>query len=214
MSELPEKPRRVTLVLGGARSGKSWFSEELATKRAGNSVLYVATLEPFDDEMRERVKTHQASRPNSWRTLEAPYKLTKGIKEKPGAEQIVLIDCLTLWSTNRLLQISPYEGYPGGITEDEPEQTTLTNEPDYAALEQNLTAELIELINWLREQGRGLILVSNEVGMGLVPPYPLGRVYRDMLGRLNQRVAQLADEVIFCAAGIAVELKQLRFTDY
>ncbi len=214
MSQLPEKTQRVTLVLGGARSGKSWFSEELAAKRAENSILYVATLEPFDDEMKERVKSHQASRPTSWRTLEAPYKLTVAIKETLGAEQIVLVDCLTLWSTNRLLQISPYEGYPGGLTEEEPAQFQEATESDYAALEQNLTSELVELINWLREQGRGLILVSNEVGMGLVPPYPLGRVYRDMLGRLNQRAAELADEVIFCAAGIPVELKHLRFMDY
>jgi adenosylcobinamide kinase/adenosylcobinamide-phosphate guanylyltransferase len=210
---------RVTLVLGGARSGKSSFAEKLAAARTIHpGVLYAATLAPYDDEMRERVVRHRLSRPASWKTVEAPYELLAGLKQGYGGESTVLVDCLTLWTTNHLMRAFGWEaaGVPEELDPDaiaKPDELEPVAVPaaDFKLLEQNLIQQLDEIINWLRQENCNLILVSNEVGLGLVPPYPLGRVYRDILGRINQRTAALADEVFFCFAGIPVDIKKLQF---
>lgn len=236
-----ETAKKLTLILGGARSGKSTLAEKLAQIRAGEAggVLYVATLLPYDAEMRERVALHRASRPASWRTLEAPYKLTEAILANLQGESLVLLDCLTVWTANRLIALmEPGLMVPTEIFEEElpvtpaieqsvqlpvelpveppttPEQAAAGDKAekviDYLALEREMGAELDNLLTGLQEGGVGLVLVSNEVGMGLVPPYPLGRAYRDLLGRLNQRLAGRADEVFFVLAGIPVDLKRLQ----
>ena len=212
--------------MGGARSGKSTLAEKLAATRAGEAggVLYVATMLPYDGEMRDRIKQHQASRQAGWRTLEAPYQLAGAVLANLSGEKLVLLDCLTVWTANRLIAVmEPGFMAPAEILEEpsvEPQdvdqpaksQETATGAAaiDYLALEEELSAELEKLLAGLQERGVGLVLVSNEVGMGLVPPYPLGRAYRDLLGRLNQRLAGRADEVFFVLAGIPVDLKRLQ----
>ncbi|MEI7555387.1 bifunctional adenosylcobinamide kinase/adenosylcobinamide-phosphate guanylyltransferase [Candidatus Chlorohelix sp.] len=220
----PSKERLVSLVLGGARSGKSTFAEKLASSRAGNfAVLYVATLEPYDAEMKERVIRHRASRPDTWHTVEAPLSLAQKVQQEYKGEKLVLLDCLTLWTTNRLMSITPLDNDAQGYVAQIPPEDDLALEstapttpvqvtsPDYFAEERAMAQELESVVAWLREKNCGLVMVSNEVGMGLVPPYPLGRAYRDALGRLNQVAANLSDEVFFCIAGIPVDLKKLQY---
>jgi adenosylcobinamide kinase/adenosylcobinamide-phosphate guanylyltransferase len=202
---------KITLILGGARSGKSNLAEKLARQRAGDSsVLYVATLETFDEELRQRALQHRASRPASWPTLEAPFALTAPLLATLKAESLVLVDCITVWSSNRLLEAG---GMLAGPTVEPSSATSPASEPpdfslDYAKLELELTTEISQLISELRTRQLDLILVSNEVGLGLVPPYPIGRAYRDLLGRLNQYIAAQADEVLLVWAGIPVDLKR------
>jgi adenosylcobinamide kinase/adenosylcobinamide-phosphate guanylyltransferase len=209
---------KITLVLGGARSGKSTLAEKIAHKRAGNNgVLYVATLQPLDAEMQARVVSHRASRPANWRTLETLYDLAGPVFAGLQAEKLVLLDCLTLWTSNLILrEMMPGFAPKAWIAEDLPdsELEPAPNQPvadiNYGKLEAELAGEIEQLAAGLKERGLGLVIVSNEVGMGLVPPYPLGRAYRDLLGRLNQRVAALSDEVFLVVAGIPVDLKKFQ----
>lgn len=209
---------KITLILGGARSGKSTLAEKIARKRAGDDgVLYVATLQPFDAEMEARVVSHRASRPANWRTLETPYDLAGAILANLQAEKLVLLDCLTLWTSNHILKyMAPDLEKETGTAGDLPPAGSdpAPNQPvadiNYGNLETALVRELEQLLAGLKERGTGLVMVSNEVGMGLVPPYPLGRAYRDLLGRLNQRLTALADEVFLVVAGIPVDLKKFQ----
>lgn len=223
---MEDTAKKITLILGGARSGKSTLAEKLAAKRTGETggVLYVATMLPYDTEMRDRVKQHRANRPANWRTLEAPYTLAGAVLAELQDEKVVLLDCLTVWTANRLIK----EMEPGFLPTaevfeelppcDQPAEHSTTTQKalsevkaiDYAALEREMGTELDNLVVGLRERGVGLVLVSNEVGMALVPPYPLGRAYRDLLGRLNQRIVAQADEAFFVLAGIPVDLKRLQ----
>jgi adenosyl cobinamide kinase/adenosyl cobinamide phosphate guanylyltransferase len=176
--------RELILILGGARSGKSLFAQQLA-QRMGKEVLFIATAEAEDEEMKERIRLHQAARPPEWRTLEEPLYLPEAVEQNSGHE-VVLIDCLTLWLSNLLRG----------------DETS----PDMAR-----EAAILEAVRRLLrayEQGEAtFILVSNEVGMGLVPPYPLGRRFRDLLGRVNQLIAAKAERVYLVVAGLGLELK-------
>ncbi len=174
----------MTLILGGARSGKSRFAQELAA-RLRKRVLFVATCEPLDEEMNARIKAHQRSRPRNWKTLETPTDVAKAMKGKIGDAEVVIIDCLTLLVSNLMG----------------------TEEPDSETLEKRVTDELENLVTFVRTSKAHFIIVSNEVGLGLVPPYPAGRVYRDALGMANQMLASNADEVYFMVAGIPISLK-------
>jgi adenosylcobinamide kinase / adenosylcobinamide-phosphate guanylyltransferase len=173
-----EEPRLppITLVLGGARSGKSRYAERLV-ENAATCGTYCATAEARDAEMAERIAAHRARRGPFWRTVEAPLALVPAIAAGAAAEHPLLVDCLTLWLSNLLL------------AGKQPEK------------------EADVLCRALREAGGPVVLVSDEVGMGLVPETPLGRQFRDAAGWLNQQVAALADRVVFVAAGLPLVLK-------
>jgi adenosylcobinamide kinase/adenosylcobinamide-phosphate guanylyltransferase len=178
-------PPQLILILGGARSGKSAYAEKLAA-RLGRRVLYIATAEAGDAEMAERIKAHQLARPATWQTLAAPRQVSAAlatITEQPDA---LLLDCLTLLVSNIILAL---EG-------EAP-----------ATVEAAVQAELAALIAAQTDLQAPLIVVSNEVGLGLVPPYPLGRLYRDVLGRANQHLAGLANQVFFMVAGLPMTVK-------
>lgn len=172
----------IELILGGARSGKSRHAALRATAGA-LPVTLIATAEALDDEMRTRIAHHRAERDPRIKTIEAPLELPRQliVQARPG--QCVIVDCLTLWLTNRLLA---------------------TADDAMAAAGEAATTELLAALK--RSTGH-VILVSNEVGLGLVPETPLGRIFRDAQGRLNQAVAAIAQRVVFVAAGLPLVLK-------
>ncbi len=174
------EPFRVALVLGGARSGKSSLAQRLA-EGCGAPLLYLATGEPRDEEMAARIARHREERGPAWETQEEPVALSEAISAAQGRYQAVLVDCLTLWLSNLLLQ-----------------------DPDEEALERALEG----LLTVLAQTKSPVILVSNEVGLGIVPDNPLARRFRDLAGRLNQRLAALADLVVLVAAGLPLVLKR------
>ena len=185
---------RLILVLGGARSGKSAYGEALAARLAGEApVAYIATATASDDEMRERIARHQASRPSHWQTIEQPLRPADALRATTAP--VVLLDCVTLLVANLLLD---------GAGESDFESAGFASEAE-ARVDQAIS----DLLMAWRSRSTTLILVSNEVGMGLVPPYPLGRVYRDCLGRANARLAAAADTVLLMVAGLPIELKAL-----
>jgi adenosylcobinamide kinase / adenosylcobinamide-phosphate guanylyltransferase len=177
---------RSALVLGGARSGKSRFAERLAAEW-GEPVLYVATATASDDEMAERIRQHRAQRPYAWRTLEAARDVAGAVRAHLGDARTVLVEDLTLQLANLL--IGPAHRVDQAAPADEAERSA--------------RAEVDALLR-LPVQ---LVLVSNEVGMGLVPDYPLGRQFRDALGRLNQHTAARVEEVYFLVAGVPLRLR-------
>lgn len=191
--------QHLTLILGGARSGKSAHAQRLAAERGG-AVLYVATAEAGDEEMAARIAAHRAERPAGWQTLEAPKNVGRVIRALVSRQssvishqssavisEIILLDCLTLLANNVIVPL--------------PEPVSAE------AAEAALDAEVDDLLAAYAESKAEWIVISNEVGLGLVPPYPLGRVYRDALGRANQRIANEADEVLLMVAGIAMRVK-------
>lgn len=177
---------RLIFLLGGARSGKSHYAENWAREQGGRA-LFVATAEGGDADMRERIAEHRANRPADWHTLEAPRDTARAIADCPIAHDTLILDCVTLLASNILL------GLPAGVTQREANEAVL-READ-ALLELSARSDA----TWL--------VVSNEVGMGLVPPTRLGLLYRDMLGRANQRIAGAADELRLLVAGIPWRLK-------
>lgn len=184
---------RVILVLGGQRSGKSDFAQTLA-QRLGEPVLFVATAEARDAEMTARIAAHRASRPATWRTAEAARDLAQTVAREVGDARTVLVDCLTLLVSNCM----------DGLVPDEDDATWVDH-----TVWPRVERETSDLLDVATKTGISLIIVSNEVGMGLVPSHPAGRVYRDVLGRANQAVASVADAVLLMVAGIPVDIKQL-----
>ena len=182
---------KLTLLLGGARSGKSTLAEKLAAQR-GEHILYVATAIPFDDEMKHRIENHQRQRPTSWKTVEYPNNIGSSIQDDLYSVDVVLLDCFTLLVNNLYM-----------------EHTDNSEQHDEAKLSALIDLEIDEIIKAIETQPADWIVVSNEVGLGLVPPYPLGRSYRDMLGRANQRLASQANEVYFLVAGMAIPLHKI-----
>lgn len=171
------------LITGGARSGKSQFAQKLAVEADGR-VLFVATAEAKDEDMRLRIEAHRKSRPAGWRTLEAPLGVSEIIGRHMGEAKIVVIDCITMLVANILLRD---QGEPFA--------------------EELALGEIKALVGQMDKLEATFILVSNEVGLGLVPDNALGRRYRDCLGRANQILAQHADEVYLMVAGIPIRLK-------
>lgn len=181
----------LVMITGGARSGKSEFAEKLALQKGENSVLYIATSIPFDDEMKERVKRHKERRPPFWQTKEA-YKNLYGIISKSSAE-VVLIDCLTVMITNLLMEVD--------LTWDNAGADEIGN------IENRIADEIDEILIAKENFNKYIIIVTNEVGMGLVPEYKLGRIFRDIAGRMNKKVAEVSDEVYLMVSGIPIKIK-------
>ena len=179
----------LTLILGGARSGKSTFAEKMAAEQDGK-VVYIATAEAKDDEMVARIKKHQAERPLSWQTLEIPTNIGAYLAQNPITADVVLLDCLTLLVTNVLLVENPD-----------------LEDIDEGRSETAVATEISALITTIQQSNAHWLIVSNEVGLGLVPPYPIGRIYRDTLGRANQQLAKAANHVHFLVAGLPITVK-------
>lgn len=185
---------RLLLILGGARSGKSAFAEKLARK-SGQSVAFIATATASDEEMQARIARHQATRPNTWQTLEEPLDLPGAVLRASALADVLLLDCLTLWTANWLLARE--------ASGEEDAAARLFGEQALKEVER-----LLEVLRALPAH-QTLIAISNEVGLGIVPAYPLGRIYRDTLGFVNQRLARVAERVYLLVAGLAVDLKRL-----
>lgn len=167
---------RSVFILGGARSGKSRFAEQLAVN-AGGDLHYLATGRAWDDEMEERIGHHQARRGEEWTTHEAPVDIAAVLGRLDAPENVILIDCLTLWLTNLMMENADIE------------------------------AAFDALVSAIASAKAELILVSNEVGLGIVPENRMAREFRDHAGRLHQRIAAIADEVYFVAAGLPLKMK-------
>jgi len=165
----------ITLVLGGARSGKSVYAESLVDEHGTG--IYIATAEVYDGEMEERVALHKERRGDFWTTIEEPLDLPGAIESHADLNHIILVDCLTLWLSNLM------------------------------AAEADIEAETERLASALYYSGGPVILVANEVGLGIVPDNKLARDFRDHAGRLNQRIAQFAHKVVFIAAGLPLIMK-------
>jgi adenosylcobinamide kinase/adenosylcobinamide-phosphate guanylyltransferase len=191
----------MVLILGGARSGKSAFAERLAAG-SGRSVAFIATATASDDEMRERIARHRASRPKGWHTLEEPLDLAGAVRQASELADVLLLDCVTLWLGNVLSQESgQHERDDGG------EEFYTTGK----LFDERALQEIETMLGVVKSLGpnKMLIAITNEVGLGIVPAYPLGRLYRDTLGYVNQRLAQAADRVYLMVAGLAVDIKRL-----
>ena len=177
---MPDTSRRaITLVLGGARSGKSRYVQRLAA--GASSVAFVATARPSDEEMRRKIERHRSDRPQQWQTIEEPLDLDRVLAEEGTNFQMLVVDCLTLYAANLL--------------EAEHE--------DLSTVEERLQ----KFYAALGSAPCSVAVVSNEVGSGIVPSYPSGRKYRDLLGEINQRVASAADNVVVMVAGLPLALK-------
>ncbi len=177
---MKENKSRITLVLGGCRSGKSRYALDAANRLAKENKVYLATSVPTDNEMDDRVARHQAERGPDWQTIEEPVRIHKAIAEASAAASVILVDCLTLWTSNLLFQ--------------EKDETGIMESVDL-------------LISALGAAACPVLLVSNEVGYGIVPENSLARQFRDMAGLVNQRVAGAADRVVLTVAGIGVQIK-------
>ncbi|OQY28870.1 MAG: bifunctional adenosylcobinamide kinase/adenosylcobinamide-phosphate guanylyltransferase [Anaerolineaceae bacterium 4572_5.1] len=180
-------PPSTTLILGGARSGKSAYAEQLAAETGGRGrVLYVATATAEDPEMTARIEAHRQNRPSHWQTLEAPRDVGARLAAVKPRPDIILLDCLTLLVSNIVI-----------AKENRAQE----------AIESVVQAEIEAILAARSKLNAALIIVSNEVGLGLVPPYPLGRLYRDILGRANRQLASRADKVLFMVAGLPMTVK-------
>lgn len=183
----------VTLVTGGARSGKSKYAEELC-KHLGKKVCYIATAKAIDSDMEDRIKKHKASRPYEWATLEKYSGFDALYKEKVFKDNdIFLLDCITIMITNIMFdQDVDYDSCPNSVLDE---------------VEEKILGEISKLIKAVKEYNKILVIVTNEVGMGLVPPYRLGSIFRDIAGRMNQYIAKHADEVYNVICGLPQKLK-------
>ncbi|MBI3753746.1 MAG: bifunctional adenosylcobinamide kinase/adenosylcobinamide-phosphate guanylyltransferase [Deltaproteobacteria bacterium] len=182
-SELRTPNSKLIFILGGARSGKSAYALKLAESIAGER-LYLATAEALDKEMAERIKKHKKERGNNWTTIEEPMRIADVIaKDKKHA--VILLDCLTLWLSNL---ITNYE-------------LRITN------LDSQIAKQIASLISACKKTKANIIVVSNEVGLGIVPDNPLARRFRDIAGIANQKMAEAADEVYFVVSRIGMRIK-------
>jgi adenosylcobinamide kinase/adenosylcobinamide-phosphate guanylyltransferase len=180
------------LIIGGARSGKTAHALALAQSLSaarGADVTYVATAQALDDEMRHRISLHRAERPATWRTLEAPTGLAQALRAH-GEAGILVVDCMTLWLSNALLK---------DFREDAPTAPL----PAWQA-------ERDQFLQWLQAVRGDVLLISNEVGAGIVPLSPVARRFQDEQGRLNQQLAAMCDRVTLVVAGIPVPIKPAR----
>jgi adenosylcobinamide kinase / adenosylcobinamide-phosphate guanylyltransferase len=209
---------RFILVTGGARSGKSTFAERLAAQLAeprGGRVTYLATSETNDVEMAARVAAHRTSRPAAWATVECPLEVPAAVREQaaagsgaPGGPPVFLLDCVTFWVTNLLFRDGAFGGSAPPDEGFNYDKDLLPVDEERAAAGR-VSASIADLLAALAETDATLIAVSNEVGLGVVPEYPLARLYRDQLGWANQRLAVAADRVYFLVAGFPLDVTAL-----
>lgn len=179
----PRKKGKIVLVTGGARSGKSTFAVKLA-RASGGKVVFIATCEPKDDELRERVKSHRKERPKEWKTFEAGDMPFQPDWEKiPKNTQVLLVDCLTFWAA-----------------------TLVMRGASLYYVRRKLASFLSEAVYRCKD----VIIVTNEVGFGIVPQNELSRRFRDVVGKINQETAKRAEQVFFVMCGVPVEMKQFQ----
>ncbi len=182
---------KLIFILGGARSGKSSHAQRLA-QQSGKSVTFIATAQALDEEMSARIKKHRQDRPADWITLEIPMRISEALRANPIKTEVVLLDCITLLANNLFM---PY------VKDD------LVDEKGTM---QAMQKEVDALLVFISEHEPDWIIISNEVGLGVVPAYQMGRAYRDMLGWANQRLAHESDDVYWMVAGIPVPIGQFR----
>ncbi|QBH96669.1 bifunctional adenosylcobinamide kinase/adenosylcobinamide-phosphate guanylyltransferase [Limnobaculum zhutongyuii] len=183
------------LITGGARSGKSRLAEQLANQKAaayGGNVLYIATSLATDDEMLRRIEQHKLTRPAHWRTHEGYRQTGNEIRQQSGFFPVIVLECITTMLTNLIFD------WAG---DSDPDQL------DYSALERWLEPQMDDLLKSCAESKSEIIIVTNELGCGIVPEYPLARHFLDIAGRVNQKLAQQADEVHLVVSGIDVKIK-------
>ena len=171
--------KKLIFVTGGCRSGKSQFAQDYANRRFRRK-LYLATGEALDEEMAKRIVDHQKRRGADWQTVEEPIRIAEAIKEHENVVEVILLDCITLWLSNLLMRQKS---------------------------DREIMNDLIALIDAIEKSPMSFILVSNEVGMGIVPGEPLGRRFRDLAGMANQKIAESAQTVAFMVSGIPICLK-------
>jgi adenosylcobinamide kinase/adenosylcobinamide-phosphate guanylyltransferase len=176
------KDPNIVLVIGGTRSGKSSIALNMAETRDRPNKVFIATAIPFDDEMQQRIEKHQSERNDTWQTIEAPYRLAQSIALHGTADTVLLVDCITVWLNNLLLE---------------------SGASDMTAL----SAKLQQLIDAVQQTPATVFIVSNEVGCGIVPENRLARVFRDLAGWANRELAACADQVVWTVAGIPVTVK-------
>jgi adenosylcobinamide kinase/adenosylcobinamide-phosphate guanylyltransferase len=187
---------QLILILGGARSGKSTFAQQLA-QRSERSVAFIATATASDDDMHNRIMLHRATRPTHWPTIEEPLELAIALRQAADVADVILLDCITVWLSNWL------------FSRGDPDRIAMANvDSSYTEGALNAIEELLTVLAAL-DGSKTLIAVTNEVGLGIVPAYALGRVYRDILGRVNQRLAAAAARVYLMVAGLGVDIKRL-----
>jgi adenosylcobinamide kinase / adenosylcobinamide-phosphate guanylyltransferase len=182
--------KKIILLLGGARSGKSFFAQEYA-RRHGEKVLFVATATAGDEDMLVRIAKHKKDRPVDWRTLEATTKIGIQIEANAGDAELIIIDCITMLVNNI------FSGH------DDNQFNTISA----IVLEKEVITEIEQLQQCLKKVNASFLIISNEIGLGLVPDNRMGRLYRDILGRANQMLAQTADEVFLMMVGIPMRVK-------
>ena len=181
---------RIILCSGGARSGKSEVAESLALSFEGQKA-YVATGQAFDDEMSDRIKKHQERRGALWRNYEVPLHLASSWDDISSSADVVLIDCLTMFTTNHMLK-----------------HGSITGQEDVNELEASILSELHTLLKLIQStEGKTVIFVTNEIGLGIVPDNKLARYFRDIAGRVNRAVADASDQLYLTISGVTIELK-------
>lgn len=181
---------KTILITGGARSGKSHYAQELAQK-SGKKVLFVATAESGDEEMRERIRAHQRSRPVGWGTLEAPTNVGTEILRRAGGAEVIIVDCITMLVSNIFTRLAD----------------RTKEQIDAALAEKEVTQEINALNDCCKRLDATYIIVTNEIGLGMVPANPIDRLYRDLLGKANRMLAEQVDEVYLMVAGLPVKVK-------
>ena len=177
--------KKTIFVIGGCRSGKSQHALDLVEAMPAEEKIFIATCVPQDEEMKQRVDNHQKQRGRKWKTVEAPVKLPQAITGNARANAVVVVDCLTLWMNNLLME----------------------HAEAHDAVKHHAEAQIDELTRAIEAAHGPVVLVSNEVGTGIVPVNKLARIYRDLIGTLNQAVAKASESVVWVVAGIPVTIK-------
>jgi adenosylcobinamide kinase/adenosylcobinamide-phosphate guanylyltransferase len=176
---LSKKGRQTLLVTGSCQSGKSRYAQQWA-EGLGSYRLFLATAKVTDDEMAERIARHRAQRREGWITIEEPLEVHRVFEQRGAEVEVILLDCITVWLSNLLLE-------------------DLSNG--------DITSRVNEMVGVIRQVPCSVALVTNEVGWGVVPPYPLGRRFRDLVGAVNQRLAEMANTVVLMVAGVPLRIK-------